>query len=250
MKIPNELLQLLDTINNIVVLTGAGISAESGIPTFRGPEGLWSKYRPEELATPEAFRRDPALVWSWYQYRRDKLANAQPNAGHAALVRMEAAVSTFTLVTQNVDDLHRMAGSRNVFELHGNIRVNRCHECGSEIELGEFHFQGEVPHCPCGGLIRPGVVWFGESLPAGAWEAAVSAALHCDICFSVGTSGLVYPAAELPQHAAERGIPLIEINTEPTPLTDSATFHLRGAAGLILPEIANVLEQRISPRKP
>lgn len=244
MELPKDLIQALDNVETICVLTGAGISAESGIPTFRGPEGYWAKYRPEELATAEAFLRDPVLVWSWYQHRRDALVTAQPNAGHRALVRIEGAARRFALVTQNVDGLHRMAGSRNQFELHGNIRINRCHNCGSEIDLGEFHFQNEVPRCSCGGMIRPGVVWFGEALPAQAWAAAVQAAESCDCFLSVGTSSLVYPAAGLPQIAMKRASLVVEINTETTPLSAAAAHHLRASAGSALPAIADVLEQR------
>ena len=156
-------IQYIENAKNICVLTGAGISAESGIATFRGPEGLWAKYRPEEFATPQAFTADPHLVWKWYQYRRDMISRAKPNAGHMALARWEELAPKFTLITQNVDGLHRAAGSRCVFELHGSIRQNRCVACGRESSMDKTTYRGEIPRCKCGGVLRPAVVWFGKN---------------------------------------------------------------------------------------
>lgn len=226
--------ELLAVSNRIAVLTGAGISAESGIPTFRGAGGFWNNFRPEELATPEAFLRDPALVWDWYLWRRDLVAKAQPNAGHFALVKLEARVPRFTLITQNVDGLHDRAGSRNILKLHGDIGVNRCWECGRETaELPE----SRPPRCECGGILRPGVVWFGEPLPAPIWSAAEKAAREAAVLLVVGTSAQVFPAAGLIPYAESSGAKVIEINPEATPFSESIAISLRGPAGEILPQI-------------
>ncbi len=235
--------ELLEHATSVGVLTGAGISAESGIPTFRDAfTGLWEKFRPEELATPEAFEVNPKLVWDWYAWRREKVVHAVPNAGHRALVEIERRCSSreadFTLVTQNVDGLHRAAGSRRVVELHGNIRRVKCfdnhHAVESWQEAGDA-----VPTCPrCGSLLRPDVVWFGEALPPEALAAAMAAARTCDIFLCVGTSTVVEPAASLPFIALESGARVIEVNPQPTPLTASASVSLRGAAGEMLPLLA------------
>lgn len=227
----------------IVVLTGAGISAESGIPTFRDAlTGMWSRFRPEDLATPEAFRRDPARVWAWYAERRAKVAGVAPNAGHRALAKVEedaaARGAGFTLVTQNVDGLHHAAGSRGIHELHGNIRRVKCfdhgHDAPSWDEAGEI-----PPRCRvCGSMLRPDVVWFGEMLPEDALERALEAAAGCDVFLSVGTSGLVEPAASLAFAALDAGAAVIEVNPDRTPLTSSASIALRGAAGVVLPRLA------------
>jgi NAD-dependent deacetylase len=185
-------------------LTGAGISAESGIPTFRDAQsGLWARYRPEDLATPEAFERDPKLVWEWYAWRRERVKNVAPNPGHLALVELERRTGDFTLITQNVDNLHQRAGSRRIIELHGNITRVKCFERGHAVsEWGA----GTPPRCPqCDGRLRPDVVWFGENLPDGVFEQALAAAEACDVFLSIGTSALVYPAASLPMAALERG---------------------------------------------
>lgn len=240
---------------SLVVLTGAGISAESGVPTFRGAGGLWKTFRPEDLASPPAFARDPATVWEWYRWRRRKIAGARPNPGHAALVRMEARCAHFDLVTQNVDGLHRRAGSRRLIELHGNIWLSRCaRHCGfvlDESPVGEANPQREaddeldapapLPTCPCGSLLRPGVVWFGESLDPDVLGAAVRAAEGAQVCLVVGTSSLVHPAAALPDVAAAAGATIVEINVEDTPLTARAGVVLRGSAGTVLPEIESRL---------
>jgi len=221
----------------VVALTGAGISTESGVPTFRGAEGLWRTYRPEDLATPEAFRRDPALVWEWYDWRRAKIAASRPNPGHEALARLENAKPCFTLVTQNVDGLHRLAGSRNLRELHGCIWNLRCVDCGEEREDRTVPLQPIPPRCACGGILRPGVVWFGEPVPMEVLQASMEEARACDLLLVVGTSAVVYPAAGVAHAAVQDGRSVIEINPDETPLTPHATVSLRGRAGAILPRI-------------
>lgn len=246
MRIPTELIVALRAAKKIAVLTGAGISAESGVPTFREAQtGLWQRFRPEELATPEAFQRDPALVWKWYTWRRELIGRAEPNPGHYALARIEALVPDFTLITQNVDDLHRRAGSQSVIELHGNIQTTKCSLEGTVVDVlqtgsvpTEQQMQTGLPRCPqCGSLLRPDVVWFGENLPALALEQAWEKTRICDLFFSIGTSGLVQPAASLPWLAFEQGTPVVEINPEQTPLSRAATYTLQGPAGVILPEL-------------
>ena len=209
----------------ITVLTGAGVSAESGIPTFRGQSGLWKQFRPEDLATPEAFARDPKLVWEWYDWRRGLIEPAQPNPGHFALVRLQKRAPRFTLITQNVDGLHQAAGSHSVLEVHGSIWKLRCTECDRSW------FDRTVPlnippGCECGGLVRPGVVWFGENLPHDVWATAQNAARTCAVFLVIGTSAVVYPAAGLMHLAKSCGAKVVEINTEPTPV-----FSIRGFGG-------------------
>lgn len=242
-EIPLELVAILRQAGNIAVLTGAGISQESGLRTFRDAQtGLWAQHNPEDLASPEAFARDPKLIWDWYSMRREKVRSVEPNPGHVALVAMESHVHHFTLITQNVDGLHRKAGSRNILELHGNLQQVRCSVCGLVADLWEEN--GEVPHCVnCHGLLRPDVVWFGESLPRDALEAAVHAARNCQIFFSIGTSGLVHPAAALAYAAHNRGAVVVEINLEPTPLTGKADFFLQGRSGEVLPNLVGVVWQ-------
>ncbi|HIP87233.1 MAG TPA: NAD-dependent deacylase [Anaerolineales bacterium] len=220
---------------SVVVLTGAGVSAESGIPTFRGPEGLWRSFRPTDLATPEAFRRDPALVWEWYDWRRRRIAACQPNPAHRVLAEMESVLPDFTLITQNVDGLHQAAGSRNVLELHGNIWRVRCTTCGWSGKDRRVPLPEIPPRCRCGGLLRPAVVWFGESLPPRILEAAWEAAGRCQIMLVVGTSAVVQPAASLPLIAKRNGAYLIEVNPTETPITPLADEVLRGPAGEVLP---------------
>ncbi len=237
MMLSDLLIQDIKNAKHVCVLTGAGISAESGVSTFRGKEGLWSKFKPEELANMNAFMANPNLVWEWYQHRRDLLTQVKPNAGHLALAEWESLAPRFTLVTQNVDGLHAVAGHRRVLELHGNIRINRCNSCGAESDMEHITFDGHVPKCSCGGMLRPGVVWFGEMLPTDIFQTAVRAANTCDLFLSIGTSAIVYPAASLPEIAISRGIPVIEVNTEETPLTPMVTHHIRGLSGTILPEL-------------
>jgi NAD-dependent deacetylase len=223
------------------VLTGSGISAESGVPTFREAQtGLWARFDPQELATPEAFERDPGLVWDWYAWRRKLVAEARPNPGHLAISGMQELFPDLTLVTQNVDGLHQRAGSREVIELHGNIRRTKCSL--EDIEVEEYDDTESPPVCPsCSAPLRPGVVWFGEMLPPGALESASEASRGSDVFLSVGTSSLVYPAAALPSTALENGATLVEINPGETPLTSRVDYVLRGPAGDILPRLIREL---------
>lgn len=224
----------------VVAFTGAGVSAESGVPTFRGTEGIWQKFKPEELASMNAFRRNPALVWEWYAHRKSIIATIQPNAGHYALAGMERMFPQFSVITQNIDNLHRRAGSTTVYELHGNIERNYCISCGASYGDKEVHLEQGVPLCAaCGGWVRPDVVWFGEFLPEEQWNASVRASGSADVFLSIGTSGVVYPAASLPILAKRRGAFLAEINPEPTPLTDVADEFLQGPSGVILPALVN-----------
>jgi NAD-dependent deacetylase len=238
MDFPLELIERLRTAERVAALTGAGVSQESGLRTFRDAQtGLWAQYKPTELASPEAFARDPKLVWDWYAWRREAIKGVRPNAGHYALVEMARRVPGFVLITQNVDGLHVMAGSTGVLELHGNIQRVRCAECGRFAESWE-ELSPEVPQCEaCSGLLRPDVVWFGEALPRAALEEAVEAARKCELFFSVGTSGVVQPAASLAFAAHNRGAMVVEVNMEPTPLTPKADYFLQGRSGEVLPEL-------------
>ncbi len=227
---------LLKQARSPVVLTGAGVSAESGVPTFRGAAGLWRQFRAEELATPQAFARDPQLVWEWYDWRRGLIASVKPNPGHYALAELERRSPQFTLVTQNVDGLHQQAGSRSVLEIHGSIWKLRCTVCRREW-LDRGVPLALPPHCQCGGLARPGVVWFRENLPAKTWTEAERAAKCCDVFLVIGTSAVVYPAASLVPLAHAAGAKIIEINLEPTPLSGLVDCCLAGSAGQILPDL-------------
>ena len=221
----------------VAVLTGAGVSAESGVPTFRGEGGLWRNFRSEQLATPEAFRRDPALVWEWYNWRRGLIGGCAPNAAHEMLAQMEAAIPDFTLITQNIDGLHQLAGSRNVLELHGNIWRTRCTGCGQLTKDRRMPLPELPPRCPeCGALLRPDVVWFGESLPLEVLERAWAAAADCRLMLVVGTSAVVQPAASLPLVAQRNGARLVEVNPAETPLSVHAHEILRGPAAEVLRE--------------
>lgn len=238
MTIPAELLQRLAGAKSVTVLTGAGVSAESGVPTFRDAQtGLWAKFSAEELATPRAFRRDPRLVWEWYEWRRKLVAGAKPNPAHVALAEMERGFPRFHLVTQNVDGLHQRAGSRRVIELHGNIMRTKCFDEGTPVS--SWKDAGDVPpKCPaCGGWLRPDVVWFEEAMPEAEMAQAATASTHCDVFFSIGTSTVVYPAAALPAEALRSGATVAEINPQSTPFTAQAHFALAGAAGVVLPEL-------------
>jgi NAD-dependent deacetylase len=236
-SIPNDLISAVRDARSVCILTGAGVSAESGIPTFRDAmEGLWAKFRAEDLATPEAFARDPATVTRWYDWRRQKCADAKPNPGHIALADWEQRGPDFTLVTQNVDRLHQAAGSRRVIELHGTLSVWRCTRCGDEREDRE-PFREFPPRCRCGGARRPGVVWFGEELPAEAIAKAYRAAETCQLFVSVGTSAVVYPAADLAHAARRMGAKVAEINTQPTPLSTVANWSALGKSGEVLPAL-------------
>ncbi|MEZ5615447.1 MAG: NAD-dependent deacylase [Rhodocyclaceae bacterium] len=234
--IPGALVERLAASRRVAVLTGAGISAESGIPTFRDAlTGLWANYDPQELATPEGFARNPGLVWEWYAERRARIAAVQPNPGHVALAALAQRFERFTLVTQNIDSLHQRAGSREVVELHGNIARVKCSREDTVVDA--FPAGESPPRCHCGAWLRPDVVWFGEMLPAAALARAEEAAEHCEVFFSIGTSAQVYPAAELPLRALSAGAAVVEINPERTSLTRHAQFVLPGAAGKVLPAL-------------
>lgn len=240
-QIPAALLEALRRAQRVTVLTGAGVSAESGVPTFRDAQtGLWARYSPEELATPEAFARHPRLVWEWYAWRRQLVAQARPNPAHLALARMARHFAAFALITQNVDSLHQRAGNHDVIELHGNIARIKCSRgCGVATAFDET---ATPPPCPrCGAPLRPDVVWFGELLPPEALARAEEAARSCDVFFSIGTSTLVYPAAELPFSARRAGATVIEVNPDETPLSSHADFVLRGPAGRVLPALLQAL---------
>jgi NAD-dependent deacetylase len=223
----DQLMRLLDGKRRVAALTGAGISAESGVPTFRGAEGLWRNFRPEEIACMDAFLRDPVMVWEWYLMRRRTVAAVAPNAAHALLARWERDFPEFTLITQNVDGLHGRAGSTKLIELHGNLWTARCMACGSISRDEAVSYPALPPRCSCGGMIRPHIVWFGESLDPEDINAAFDAAASAEVFFVVGTSSLVYPAAALPHAALEAGAAVIEVNPDETPLTPRATRSFR-----------------------
>jgi len=228
---------------HVCVITGAGVSAESGVPTFRDAlTGHWSKFNPEDLATPEAFERDPRFVWDWYESRREMIRRVQPNPGHYALAELSRHVPRLTLVTQNVDGLHQRAGSHGVLEYHGNILRDRC-TVERTIATRSDNSPGDgLPRCAaCGGLLRPDVVWFGEAIPAGPMLAAAEAAGDCDVFLSIGTSSLVYPAAGLAECALDAGATVIEINPNPTDLSATASIALNGASGALLPRLLAAL---------
>ena len=228
---------LLASASKIAVLTGAGISAESGIPTFRGAGGLWRNFKAEDLATPEAFARYPKLVWEWYDWRRGLIAAAQPNAGHQALAKLEANKLEFTLITQNVDGLQDRAGSRNILKLHGDIWTVRCSGCENERRDLRTPLPEIPPKCSCGGTERPGVVWFGEGLPAQTWSNAQRAAIKAKVVLVIGTFAVVYPAAGLADLAKSAGAVVVEINVAETPVTSWVDYPLRGPAAEILPSL-------------
>ena len=224
----------LQTGQSITVLTGAGISAESGVPTFRGSDGLWKNFRPEKLATLEAFQADPCLVWEWYDWRRKLIEPIEPNPAHYVLVDMENQTEQFTLITQNIDGLHHKAGSQNVLEIHGNIWKVQCTKCQCLSHNSEVPIQ-ILPTChQCGGLLRPKVVWFGETLPAKELAAAQLVVTHCDLMFIIGTSGLVQPAASLGIAGKQAGAYVVEINVERTPLSNIADETRIGKASDVL----------------
>ena len=239
----NKLIEKLKQSKKVAVLTGAGISAESGVPTFRGEEGLWKTHKPEELASFNAFIKNPQLVWEWYDYRKKLIDEVQPNPGHVALSRMERLYPEFTLITQNVDGLHWKARNRNILELHGNIMRSRCVDCGIGSNHIETKKKSELPRCACGGLMRPDVVWFGELLPQEILLKAFRAAENCELFFTVGTSAIVQPAASLPVTAKEHGAFVVEINTEPTVISHRVDETLIGPSGEILPTLLRYLEE-------
>ncbi len=239
MSIPEELQKILKSAREVVAFTGAGVSAESGIPTFRGTDGLWSKLNPEELANFDAFLRNPQLVSEWYEHRRKITRESKPNPAHIALVELERIFPSFTVVTQNIDNLHERAGSKKVAELHGNIERNYCLGCGKHYDGEEFDRNGTITCPECGGLIRPDIVWFGEMLPVDQWAMAEEAVQRAEVIFVVGTSSVVYPAAELPMAVKRNGGKIVEVNIEETPLSDFADFSIKGSASRVLTEIAD-----------
>ncbi|TVQ29881.1 MAG: NAD-dependent deacylase [Phycisphaeraceae bacterium] len=246
--IPDRLIATLRDARSVVALTGAGVSAESGVPTFRDRmEGHWAKFDPMQLATPEAFAADPEMVTQWYDWRRRKCLDCAPNPGHIALAELEELLNArggrFTLLTQNVDRLHHRAGSRNVVELHGSIHTWRCTESGREVEPGPEPFTEHPMKSEWGGLLRPGVVWFGEALPPAALDAAFEAMESCDFFLSIGTSAVVHPAAGLIQLARACDAKTVEINRDPTPITSMVDWSISGLSGEILP----VLLKKMGP---
>lgn len=238
--IPTALVNVLRDARHVCILTGAGVSAESGVPTFRdAQDGLWAKYEPQDLATPEAFLADPALIWRWYRWRRELVAEAQPNPGHYAIARLAELVPLVTLITQNVDGLHQRAGSKNVIEFHGNIFEDRCFADGT---LHTADDETDIPACPdCGADLRPGVVWFGEAIPETASNASYAAASDCDVFLSIGTSSLVYPAAGLADLAKTSGASVVEVNPDPTTHAANVDFIIAGNSGLVLPDLIELL---------
>ena len=247
-QIAAQAAQCLSAASSVVCLTGAGVSAESGVPTFRDAQtGLWSSFDAEELASPEGFERDPGLVWRWYMWRLELVDAAAPNPGHAALAQLAGLCERFLLVTQNVDDLHEQAGSEDVIHLHGSLLRFRCRGCAQPHHLTEEERRADSPPvcAACGDLVRPDVVWFGESLPWRAVEAAAEAAHRCDLMLVIGTSGMVYPAAQLPFIAKRAGATVIDVNPEPGPISSIADLFLQGKSGEILPALVRaVAEQR------
>lgn len=242
MAFEKTFLDKLAVSEKVVFFTGAGISAESGIPTFRGKDGIWNKLKPEELANFNAFMRNPKMVWEWYNHRKKIIHESKPNAGHITIAEFEKYFDDVTVITQNIDNLHRRAGSRKIYELHGNIERNYCINCKTFYNE-ELDFSEGVPKCKCGGLIRPDVVWFGEFLPADQLEASERAAINSDIFFVVGTSAVVYPAAGLVYTAKRSGSYVVEINIEETEVSSIADFSFYGEAGKVLPEILEELKK-------
>jgi NAD-dependent deacetylase len=243
---PEDLIRRLQLARHVVVFTGAGVSAESGIPTFRDALcGLWEHFDHEILASAEGFERDMDMVWGWYEWRRMQVMRVQPNPAHSAIAALVQHVPKLTVITQNVDDLHERAGSSDVLHLHGNLQTPRCFTCshthafapGVPVEPDGGR-RLRPPSCTqCGGPIRPGVVWFGESLPTDVLNAAFAAAEHCDVLISIGTSGLVYPAASIPVLAQRAGAKVVQINPSSTPLDAESAWSLRGVAGVVMPQL-------------
>ncbi|MBA7526829.1 NAD-dependent protein deacylase [subsurface metagenome] len=236
-------IEILNSSRSLFILTGAGISAESGIPTFRGADGLWKNYSATDLATPEAFEKNPELVWEWYHWRQGIILKAEPNPAHFAVAELEKKFNNFLLLTQNVDNLHRRAGSKKVLELHGNIFRARCLSCGRivhhQIEPGKEIIN--LPKCDCEGLLRPDIVWFGEQIPQDIWQASLEFLSAADTSIICGTSGIVWPAAAIPEMAKKNRAKIIEINLEPTPISSIVDVSILGKAGEILPLIIQTL---------
>ena len=236
-----KLSEKLTAAKRLVFFTGAGMSAESGVPTFRGEDGIWKKFSPRELANVNAFMENPALVTEWYQHRRKIVRQTEPNAGHVAIARLEKYFDV-TVVTQNVDNLHRRAGSSKIYELHGNLEKNYCMDCGLRYDSGGVDALPDVPRCSCGGLIRPDIVWFGEPLPTSQFSRSESAIEICDILFIIGTSGIVYPAAYLPANAKKLGKYLVEINPMESELSGYCDEVFRSSAAESLTAILKLAE--------
>lgn len=242
----SQLLPLFKKQSKIAVLTGAGISAESGVATFRDKQtGLWSKFNPQVLANFETFLQEPKLVWDWYDFRKKAIHEISPNEGHFALVEFEKLFLDFSLITQNIDNLHQKAGSKQVVELHGNIERNYCISCKKFKEtIVEL-----PPKCEfCGGLVRPDVVWFGEMLPEDALRFAFQKSKESDIFLCIGTSAVVYPAAQLPIDAARNGAKLIIINPEDTEISPFAAFHIFEKSGVFLPKLIKALKEKLNEK--
>jgi NAD-dependent deacetylase len=235
-------LKKLYSSESLAILSGAGISAASGVPTFRGPNGLWKNYRAEELANYHAFIKQPELVWEWYSWRRGLINRVKPNAAHLALVDLESIFNNFTIITQNVDNLHQKAGSKKVIELHGNIMRSKCIHCDYQC-VDEKSHTDKLPECPnCQSLVRPDVVWFGETLPLEALHKSQKIASSCQLFLSIGTSGVVEPAASLPFIAKENGAYIVEINRDETPLTAYVDDFINQSAEIVLPEVLSQLK--------
>lgn len=235
-EVPDNILERLRKAKRATVLTGAGISEESGIPTFRGAGGIWAKYDYRKLATPQGFRDDPHIVWEWYQLRQIEMKKAMPNPAHDTIALMEKHFEEFSVLTQNIDGMHARAGSRNIVELHGNIWRMRCPRDGTTIVLDD-PVKEIPPLCQCGSIMRPDVVWFGEQLSQSAVEVASKAASESEAIFVVGTSAVVYPAAALPILTKNSGGLVIEINIEETDVSSYADASLFGRAGQVLPAL-------------
>jgi NAD-dependent deacetylase len=236
LKISDETIERVKSAGSVVFFTGAGISAESGIPIFRGKDGIWNKLKPEELANFDAFLNNPEMVWEWYEQRKQIIKKSRPNLAHLTIAKMQDYLSNVIVVTQNIDNLHKRAGSNIVYELHGNIERNYCITCNTMYN-GEIEFVDGIPKCKCGGLIRPDIVWFGEFLPQDQFKASENAAEKCDVFFVVGTSAVVYPAASLIYIAKENKAYLIEVNIESTEISNIVNESYFGQAGEILPQI-------------
>ena len=235
--------KLIDT-KYLLVITGAGISAESGIPTFRGNDGLWQNYRAEDLATPWAFERNPEVVWRWYDWRRGIIGRAELNPGHLAIKQLEGLYDDFFLITQNVDGLHGRTGTKNMVEIHGNLWRSRCTKDGRTSMLMDVPLKSIPPICECGNILRPDVVWFGESIPSDWLQKSYDVIDMCDTLIVAGTSGVVYPVASFPQSVKERGGCVIEINIEPTPISSIADISLFGKSGDLLPMLVKGIRER------
>jgi len=243
-NVDSSFLEIFIKAKSVVFFTGAGISAESGIPTFRGKDGIWNKLKPEELANFNAFMKNPQMVWEWYNHRKKIIHESKPNAAHTTIAEMQKYFDV-TVVTQNIDNLHRRAGSKKIYELHGNIERNYCVNCKTFYNE-EHDFSSGVPKCKCGGLIRPDVVWFGEFLPEDQFSGGEKAAMDCDIFFVVGTSAIVYPAAGLINVAESAGAAIVEVNLEETSLSYLAEYSFYGKAEEILPEILQEYKKSVA----